>query len=99
MPSSLTEAIQIATTVAEVEAVEAWKTHNKEGNLFAICFNCKKPGHIAKNCYQRKQLVNNSGFRKQKTSKITSRYTNRSNTNNNNNNNKSNSPNNNNRCV
>lgn len=64
MPSTLNEAIQIATTVSEVEATEARKSQHKEGNLFAICFNCKKPGHIAKNCRQRKQFSSNDSSKK-----------------------------------
>lgn len=72
MPSTLTEAIQIATTVAEVEAVEARKSDRKEGNLFVICFNCKKPGHLSKNCRQQRQSENNYG--KFKSNKSASGY-------------------------
>lgn len=64
MPSTLTEAILIATTVSEVEAIEARKNPNKDGNLFAICFNCKKPGHIAKNCRLNKTPVNSNNFKR-----------------------------------
>ena len=52
MLSTLTEAIQIATIVSDVEATEAGKVQHKDGDHFAICFNCKEPGHIVKNCHQ-----------------------------------------------
>lgn len=66
VPSTLTEAIQIATTVSEVEVAEARKMQHKEGNLFAICFNCKKPGHIAKDCC-RERFLSNNNYKKDNT--------------------------------
>lgn len=56
MPSTLTEALQIVTTVQEVEAMEIRKTQAKfpnnfnNGKLFTVCFTCNKVGHLARNC-------------------------------------------------
>lgn len=55
MPSTLTEALQIATTVQEVDTMEARKTQVKFSNngnnkIFAVCFNCNKVGHVARDC-------------------------------------------------
>lgn len=52
MPSTMTEAIQIATTVQEVELMEARKFQPRPSNdrVFSICFKCNKTGHVARDC-------------------------------------------------
>lgn len=66
MPSTLTEAIQIAT-VQEVETLEAKKSNHLPkpsivnfdgGRVYTLCFNCNKSGHIAKDCHQRRSKAN-----------------------------------------
>lgn len=50
MPSTMAEAIQLAVTVA---SVEARRPLNQNKNVFftqVTCFNCNRTGHIAKDC-------------------------------------------------
>lgn len=60
IPSTLTEGLHIATTVQEVELMEARQaqakfttaTHNNK--IFTVCFNCNKVDHLDKKCRQRR---------------------------------------------
>lgn len=65
LPNTMQEAVQIATTVASAERqyrqTLPWKPIKKDtgegGNVFATnvtCYNCNKVGHIAKNCFLKK---------------------------------------------
>lgn len=67
MPSTLTEALQIAITVQEVDSMEARKAHVKftngdNGKVFMVCFNCNKVGHVARNC-RVKRIPNSNATR------------------------------------
>ena len=55
MPATLTEALQIASTVTEVENMEARRTQQNRfqgpNRIFTLIrFNCNKQGHVARDC-------------------------------------------------
>lgn len=71
MPSTLTEAIQIATTVQEVETLEAKKSNHLPepgkmsfhgGRVYTVCFNCNKSGHADKDCHWRRSKASTNKF-------------------------------------
>lgn len=68
MPATIAEAIQLAVTVA---AVEARRPSQQSRNVFftqVTCFNCNRAGHMAKDC--RVKLFNKNSRNKQVSLKL-----------------------------
>ena len=73
MPATLTEALQIASTVTEVETMEARRAQQHKlqspNRIFTVtCFNCNKQGHVARDCRSRTNNFGTNGKKSNSTS-------------------------------